>query len=340
MWRGRGPECDGAPPTLGRVPVGNPLNPTHSEPGAGPASRGRREPPSHPAPGPAVPSAARPRRHLRPQASPVEWPGPGGGAIPASERAGKRTADAGPRGEAQGGGGGRRGEGGGGRGRGKRAARTSPPARRRRRRPRKVGPAGGGPAPYHSARACGRQSGGGSCREAEGRCAVSGPPGLPGPPGFSLPRPARPLPAPSAPHPGTIFARSGTAAEDKGRLPVSPRALLSLGFGGRPRGIVGGGGGPPLGRTHTHTHTLGGARTRGDRPRGRGARLAERGGGRSGPGGRPCAREPHGGKAPERTNGSAGIAPTAVGSMARWAALGSMGAGWGGRGALRMRALR
>lgn len=192
-------------------------------------------------------------------------------------------------------------------------------------------------APYHSARACGRQSGGGGGSKTVRRSGVFGPPG-PGPPDPSPPRLARPFLEPHAPHPGTIFARSGTAAAGRGRLPVSPRALLSLGFGGRPRGIVGGGGGPPLGRTHTHTHTLGRARTRGDRPRGRGARPAERGGGRSGPGGRrgPAERaRAHGGKAPEKAKGSVRTAPTAAGSMARRAELGALGAGarWGRGGA-------
>lgn len=185
-------------------------------------------------------------------------------------------------------------------------------------------------APYHSARACGRQSGGGGGGETVGRSGVLGPPG-PGPPGPSPPRLARPFLEPHAPHPGTTFARSGTAAAGRGRLPVSPRALLSLGFGGRPRGIVCGGGGPPLGRTHTHTHTLGGARTRGDRPRGRGARPAERGGGRSGPGGPPSPGRARagltGGRRPRRRTAALGPRPprrVPLPGGPRW--------GWWGRG--------
>lgn len=120
----------------------------------------------------------------------------------------------------------------------------------------------------------------------------------------------------------------------------SPRAGLSLGFGGRPRGIVGGR--PTLGRTHSHTYAR--ERARAGTARGRGARPAERGGGRSarGPPSPGRARGPHGGKAPEGANGSARTAPTAAGSMApragggRWA----RARGGGGEGVVRMRAPR
>lgn len=238
---------------------------------------------------------------------------------------------------------------------GRAAARASPPAPppARAAQESRPSPAEGPAAPrrYHSARALRPPVGRWRQRRRARRGALPGPASGPRP-GLRPPAPGPshdPTPACSA-APGPTRSRrpprrirglySRGAAQrgrmGRGRLPVSPRALLSLGFGGRPRGIVGGGGGPPLGRTHTHTHTLGGARTRGDRPRGRGARPAERRRRAERPGQaaaepRPSARGPHGGKAPERANGRARTAPTSAGSMARRAALGALGAGAGAR---------
>lgn len=119
------------------------------------------------------------------------------------------------------------------------------------------------------------------------------------------------------------------------RAPCSPWAS-----GGGPAASSAAAADHPSAAYTLNTHTLGGARTRGDRPRGRGARPTERRrraewpgqpGGRRTPAER---RGPHGGEAPERPNRSARTTPTSAGSMARWAALGPLGAGarWG-RGA-------
>ena len=159
----------------------------------------------------------------------------------------------------------------------------------------------------------------------------------PGPP--HRPRPG-PLPAPPAPHPGTIFARSGTARPaGPGPLTGVAARLALLGLRGaaprhrrrrrrRPT---------PRPHTHSHTYTRRSAHARGPAAEARrapGRARAAGGAAQAAAEPRASARGPHGGKTPERADGRVRPAPTSAGSMARWAALGALGAGarWG-RGA-------